>query len=72
MAQRVSSSLIDERFEELLSNREITIAIEVTPERYWELIEAMMKVAFEAGTIVGVRATPGQIYWDWKQTKDSP
>ncbi len=64
MAQRVSSGLIDERFEELISNREISVAIEAMPERYWELVEAMMKVAFENGTVVGVRATPGQIFWD--------
>jgi hypothetical protein len=64
MAQRVSSGFIDEAFEELISNQLIASTIEAMPERYWELIESMMKIAFEKGTVVGVRANPGEIYWD--------
>jgi hypothetical protein len=63
MRPRLMTHIIDEIFENFISHPEIAGSIELLPERYWCLIEAMLKIAFEAGTLAGVRAPFSQLEW---------
>jgi hypothetical protein len=63
MSQKVKQVILDEWFELIIADQRIASSVELFPERLWELVEALARVAFECGALVGARANPGELEW---------